>query len=191
MLNIYHTDVSLPVVFEPQYADTDVQNRMYKIDSSEAIVQWLNSIGLEIVRAGAQLFYTPPHGSIPIHVDGTFLDNKVKLNFQYGGAGSEMRWYQRTAPTATNSATSGQSGKYLMVSEHQATQVWSAKIGKPSLINAGILHNVINGPEPRWVISIPLWDVNANQNLQWTNAITKFEPWLLEKPITDIETISV
>lgn len=179
MLNIYHSDISLPVVFTPQYLDTDIHNRMYKINSDEPIVQWLNSIGLEIVRGGAQLFYTPPYGSIPIHVDGTFLDNKVKLNFQYGGTGSEMRWYCQSDSGSVNSAMSGQSGKYLMVSEDTATKIWSAKIGKPSLVNAGILHNVINGPEPRWVISLPLWDVKSNQNLQWADAVDKFQPWLL------------
>lgn len=178
MLNTYHADLSLPVKFDPQYQDTNQNNRTYNIDSAEPIVQWLNSIGLEIVRSGAYLFYTPPYGSIPIHVDGTLLDNKVKLNFQYGGAGSEMRWYQRSSGN-TDSTTTDTSGKYIIVPDYQVTQIWSGKIGKPSLVNAGVLHNVINGPEPRWVVSIPLWDIAANQNLQWADAVEKFQPWLL------------
>lgn len=178
MLNIYHTDLSLPVPFIPQFSESDLYTRPYKIESSEPIVQWLNSIGLEIARAGAELFYTPPHQSIPIHADGMTLDNKVKLNFQYGGAGSDMKWYCRI-PGASESTVPGQFGRYITVPAVQAEQVWSAKIGKPSLINAGILHNITNGPEPRWVVSIPLWDVNANQNLQWADAMNKFDPWLL------------
>lgn len=178
MPNIYHADLSLPVVFTPQYSESDRHTRPYTIASSEPIVQWLDSIGLEIARAGAELFYTPPHQSIPIHADGIKSDNKVKLNFQYGGSGSEMKWYRRVADAA-ESTVPGQFGQYITVPTAQAEQIWSAKIGQPSLINAGVLHNITNGPEPRWVVSIPLWDVNANQNLQWTDALNKFDTWLL------------
>lgn len=178
MPNIYHADLSLPIPFIPQFAQSDLYTRPYKIESSEPIVQWLNSIGLEIARAGAELFYTPPDRSIPIHADGITLDNKVKLNFQYGGAGSEMKWYQRSSGAA-ESTVPGQFGRYITVPAAQATQVWSARIGQPSLINAGVLHNITNGHEPRWVVSIPLWDVAANRNLQWDDAVEKFRSWLL------------
>ena len=178
MINIYHADLSLPVVFDPQYSESDIGNRSYKIDPDDTIVLWLDSIGLEVVRGGAELFYTAPYKSMPIHADGTTQDNKVKLNFQFGGTGSEMRWYQRIT-NANESIVPGQFGRYVSITDDNVTQVWSANIGKPSLINAGVLHRVVNSFEPRWVISIPLWDISANQNLQWEDALIKFAPWLL------------
>jgi len=183
MHNCFELRLALPVQFDPKPYDTNQSPAPYHIEPNSEFVNWLRSLDLEILRTGAEQFYIPPGGSIPIHADGKNFDNKVKLNFQHRGQGSTMRWYQLT-DTDTNATTKsqiGDFGAFFMIKPEQVTQVWQAEIGSPSLVNAGILHNVINGSEPRWVISVPLWDIESNQNLQWNTAIDKFQQWIVQK----------
>jgi hypothetical protein len=179
MHNTFHAQLSLPVVFDATLIDADTSPVPYRLDPDTPIVKWLASLGIEIVRAGAEQFYIAPYKSIPIHIDGATSDHKVKLNFQYQGQGSVMRWYHPVDANISKSKVPGEFGQYVVVPKDQVTTVWTAEIGQPSLVNTGVLHNVENGPNPRWVISIPLWDVAAGKNLQWEDALIKFDSWLL------------
>jgi hypothetical protein len=179
MHNCFEIRLALPVLFDHKPYDATRSPAPYYIDPESEFAKWLLGLGLEISRAGAEQFYTPPDGTIPVHIDGKNFDNKVKLNFQYGGKGSTMRWYQLNNTDSTMQSKNGDFGEFFMIPPEQVTQTWQAEIGFPSLINAGILHNVVNGSEPRWVISVPLWDIEANQNLQWNTAIDKFQQWIV------------
>lgn len=180
MHNCFEIRLALPVLFDPKPYDATQSPAPYYIDSESEFTKWLHSLGLEISRAGAEQFYTPPGGTVPVHIDGKNFDNKVKLNFQYGGEGSTMRWYKLNNTDATMNSKNGDFGEFFMIQPEKVTQTWQAEIGFPSLINAGILHNIVNSSEPRWVISVPLWDINANQNLQWSTAIDKFQQWIVQ-----------
>lgn len=178
MHNNFHTRLSLPVPFCPKLIDTVASTVPYQMDHHSPLVQWLTALGIEVVKTGAEQFYIGPYQSIPIHIDGKTFDHKVKINFQYGGQGSVMKWYKPTKLNIARSEVSGPLGPYTMMSKNQVTAVWSAEIGTPSLINAGILHNVENQSAPRWVVSVPLWDTDRAQNLQWDQAVEKFAQWI-------------
>jgi hypothetical protein len=179
MQNCFEAQLALPVPFDPAPYQAEISPAPYHIDPNCEFVKWLHSLGLEILKTGAEQFYIPPGGSIPIHIDGKNFDNKVKLNFQHNGKGSKMRWYQLTQSNTVLNQKIGDFGAFSMIQPDQVTQVWQAEIGFPSLVNAGILHNVTNQSEPRWVISVPLWDTELGQNLQWHRAQDKFHPWLV------------
>lgn len=177
MHNCFHARLSLPFLFDFVPTEANSSRTLHELDADSLFVKWLTSLNLEVLRGGAEQFYIPPGGEIPIHSDGRTIDNKVKLNFQYGGIGSKMKWYAPVDSETKLLLTSTES----YAKKDDVTQVWEAKIGFPSLVNAGTLHNVINGPEPRWVISVPLWDLTTDSRLQWNDAVIKFHPWIVKE----------
>ena len=180
MFNIFHANLKIPVDFSPTLCDpgSNLVQVPYNVVAESDLGKWLASLNIEITRAGAEQFYTPPDMCIPIHIDGTSQDNKVKLNFQFGGVGSTMKWYKLNNPVVDLKENIGHLGGYITVPSNQVTEIWESQIGQPSLVNTGVLHNIINGSNPRWVISVPLWDIERRQNLQWSRAVEKFAEWM-------------
>ena len=179
MINTFEKKLKLPFLFNLDIDETIFKTVPYQIDSTSPLISWLASINCEIARSGAELFYIPPSHTIPVHADGKHQDNKVKLNFQYRGNESTMKWYTPTASVAIETDNPMQLGPYALIKETDAVLVHTAKIGQPSLVNAGVFHSVENGTDHRWTVSIPIWNLDTMSNLQWADAVDKFQPWLL------------
>lgn len=179
MHNCFHADLELPFLFD--FVPKETNNKNIDLGAESMFVQWLSSLNLEVLRGGAEQFYIPPGGKIPIHSDGKTFNNKVKINFQFGGAGSKMRWYIPRTPQIKLNPTISRVNYQSIVDKENVTQVWEAEIKFPSLVNTGVLHNVVNGPEPRWVIAVPLWDLDSDSRLQWDDAVIKFQPWIVKE----------
>jgi hypothetical protein len=177
MKNCYHQRLNLP--FELNFSPIATTQRLihYDISGCADLIKWLADLNLEVVRAGAEQFYTEPNKEIQIHVDGGGQDSKVKLNFQFQGRDSIMKWYRLTTNCTPKSMPDIVSS-YLHFDKTEVVEIFQSTIGFPSLINAGIPHNVINGPDPRYVISVPIWNLGTNTNLQWPDAVEKFAPWI-------------
>jgi hypothetical protein len=179
MVNTFERTLNLPFTVDITVDESMTRSTRYCHDLS-VLANWLSSLNLEITRAGAELFYIAPNQSIPIHSDGTRTDNKVKLNFQYRGAGSVMNWYRAKNSTESSSDNPIQFGPYAQLDDSNAELVHCAKIGYPSLVNAGVFHNVENALDHRWTLSVPVWNLDTMSNLQWDDAIAKFSPWIVQ-----------
>lgn len=183
MTNCFHARLALPFLFD--FVPTAPNSRviLHQLKSDSKLVNWLSSLNLEVLRQGVEQHYIPPYGKIPVHSDGQTFDNKIKLNFQYGGHGSKMKWYVPVDSELKIQPTAGLFSYQSYASEDSVKQIWEAEVGFPSLVNAGILHSVENGPDPRWVISVPLWDQITNSRLQWDAATIIFCPWIVKESI--------
>lgn len=179
MINTFEKKLKLPFVFDLDINETVFKSVPYGIDPTSPLISWLADLNCEIARSGAELFYIPPGHTIPIHADGKQLDNKVKLNFQYRGNGSTMKWYVPANSVAIKTDNPVQFGPYATIEETDAVLVHTAKIGQPSLVNAGVFHSVENGTDHRWTVSVPIWNLDTMSNLQWPDAVKKFQTWLL------------
>jgi hypothetical protein len=184
MHNRFHARLILPFLFDiVPITDNSKNKSIPTLDSNSEFVKWLASLNLEVVRTGIEQFYIPPGGKGPIHSDGKTIDDKINLNFQYQGAGSKMKWYTLVDTELKLHATSSRSNYQSFADKDEVKQIWEAEIGFPSLVNVGMLHSVENGPEPRWVIAVPLWDKVTDTRLQWDEAVVRFQQWIVKEDL--------
>jgi hypothetical protein len=137
------------------------------VERETELLSWLTARGLMITHAEA--FHTPPGGALAIHVDGPALNDIVKLNWQYGGKDSLMMWYRLKDPLKPiPQLVTGIGTNYLKPQHSDCVMVHSAKIGKPTLVNVGRPHAIVNpGKERRWVVSLVLGEIGGVGHLQW------------------------
>lgn len=155
--------------------------KQFKVDHSSLdakLVTFLKSMDIKISHAEA--FYILPGKSMPIHVDSDVMDNHCKLNFVYGAPGSLMQWWKPLTindPLPYQLTTIGT--RYLKFEKDQCELVWTAQVGRPSIVNTGQPHNVINSTDkPRKALSLVLYDLTKSQMLDWDDAIEKFKQYL-------------
>jgi hypothetical protein len=114
---------------------------------------------LDLTILWSECFFTNPNQFTVIHVDGGIdghmseNDDIAKLNFIFDGKDSTMLWY---APKVVNHSitTNSINSKYIRYSPDQVDLVHEAVVGFPSLVQAGIPHNIKNGPEGRFCLSL-------------------------------------
>lgn len=147
----------------------------FKFDKALLGVQflkWINSHALRVLHT--EVFYTPPFGMIRPHVDIGPQPEVIKLNWQFGAEDSRMFWYQQktevpliATPTVINTSYARPDPKNLRFIE-------SAKIWKPSLVTASVIHSVVNNtPEQRFVLCAVL--NNVREDLVWSDALRLFQ----------------
>ena len=102
----------------------------------------------------AELFYSPPNMFSGIHRDNP-ADDISKINWVYHGTNSKMCWYE----TDPDKPILGQgSSTYRAYSLEESKLICKTEIHSPSLIQAAIAHNVHNDTEPRWSVSLMLYN---------------------------------
>lgn len=161
-LSLFNTSLS-PINFlklRPDWANNIKTNSIVakhtKLDLSTEITQEVkdffdqHNFYIEIV----EVFYLFPNDSMSIHSDRAVPGDYAKLNWIFGGKDSVMNWYKvlssGTAPgyiTPINSPS-------LQYKAAEVELVHAQTVGHPSLVQVGCPHNVINGPEERFCVSV-------------------------------------
>ncbi len=124
-------------------------------------------------RCGHQeIFYSPPGFEISIHTDnGEIGKDHCKINWVFGAPGSKMYWWNPKENSGPESLLTDINTKYLNFKKQDCDLLWSAEVGCPGLINAGIPHSMHNSTtEGRWCVSIMIVDLETNDILQWDKA---------------------
>jgi len=103
-----------------------------------------------------EIFYLFPYGSMSIHNDRAVPGDFSKVNWIYGGKDSVMNWYKVLngsgggAPLYTTPINSPS----LQYRPHEVELVHTQTVGQPSLVQVGCPHNVVNGSEERFCVSV-------------------------------------
>ena len=177
MFNSYHYKLSIPVSININETWNTERLSWYDSIHSE-LITFLESLGISIRHA--QRFYTPPYGSLPIHVDSHEAVGQAKLNYIVGGKDSAMNWFKLKPGKTMKTMVTDVGSNYLYAEEEDVVKVHSAEIGYLSIINSGELHSITNGPEPRVCYSFVLKYPDKNKNLSWHDAVKLLKPYLIE-----------
>ena len=180
--NSYHRYLDISV--KPNidlFAKTDYDPDTYchiKIDDDQInpeLVKRLKEFGLAFWFVEA--FYTPPNGGkLPIHTDTAFLCDVVKVNWTYGAPGSKTIWWQSIDENKITKHETVLGAEYLTIEEQYCKKLYEAEINQPSLLNVGQFHSTWNPTtEKRWTLSLPIVDINTNERISWTDAISRFQ----------------
>ena len=154
---------NIPSVFRVNSVDKNLQN-------------FLNP--LSITTRNPACFYTPPNTNRGWHhIDSLELDNRVKLNYVIGGGNTVMQWFKFNGTEKDTLKQENElGGGYLKFYPNACELIWEEELKSPSLINAGIPHNVKNNSNSdRWAISYPLFNLD-NTAVQW-NQMPLWAKW--------------
>lgn len=100
-----------------------------------------------------ETFYSKPNYVQGIHIDAAGGDYS-KLNWVYGGEGSIMHWYKLKPGVVPEVKTNSIGKPYSEYTLDQVDCIHSQTIGKPSLIQVGVPHNITNQQEDRLCICL-------------------------------------
>jgi hypothetical protein len=112
----------------------------------------------------AESFYSPPYFFQQIHTDNLGGDY-IKINFVYGGKGSQMNWYRIKEDITPKKVhfTTKVSTKYIPWETNAVDLIESDLLEYPSIVQVGCPHNVVNRGEYRLCISVVLCDRNLQR----------------------------
>ena len=150
--------------------------RVPKEHISTELLEWLDRMNLKI--DWVELFYSFPGYITKIHTDGQGGDY-TKLNWQYGGQSSVMRYYRPIKQGHKDSVASSIDSDYLFWSAMEVEPVGDVKIGYPTLVQVGVPHNVVNLLTHRWVLSVIILDKTHGGRLTWAEALDRFSHQLV------------
>lgn len=173
-LKIEITSDILVALDEAQHHHREHLNKFKHFDSRARffplVSKFLSQYNLGITHV--EIFYTPPGFVLPIHTDDNEThNNHCKINWVFGLPGSTMSWWKPNQESIPDHRVTSIGTKYDFFSEEACNLLWSAEVGRPSLVNVGIPHSVFNNTEEgRWCISFMLTDLETNYILQWDKA---------------------
>jgi len=124
------------------------------------LISLIDKLNLKILLT--ELFYTKPYVITKIHIDVTGGDY-TKLNYIFGGKDSEMLWYKPKDNTTKSINKTPIDTSYISYALHEVEMIDKQFVKFPSIIQAGVPHNIINYSEPRWCLSIVLVKQNGER----------------------------
>jgi hypothetical protein len=166
-MNNFCVDLNLPI--SPLRSDIDVNSfpitpwQLLSLDLINPDIKNLfKSLNLNLQVAA--LFVLTENSSGSIHVDGINISDVSKINWVVG-SDHMMNWFQIKNPitqklvdTKISDNDNIPSRNYISYTHDEVELVHSHSVGYPSIIQAGIPHNVTNLSGIRRCISIALFD---------------------------------
>jgi hypothetical protein len=181
-MNTYHHYLKIPVKFTPVFdAGATFISGYDKTLINQELVEWISSLGLTI--GGAEVFHLEPNdpnypNCLPIHSDSSEFDDHVKMNFVYSDSAATMNWYEYKDADLLETLTTPIGTGYVTTSRDNCELVYSAEVGKPSLVNTGMLHDISPIASTRWCFSFPLW--KNGRRLTWDLAVEIFKDFIID-----------
>lgn len=187
MQNNYITELELPFEIDRTGVDkviagyTNLQQYMIFPYSKE----WLDPNLLKLIDdlgyfiSHQEMFYTPPRGKLPIHVDQYSYSNMSKLNWIFGGVGEYVWWKAKNPSAPLNYYTTPIGTKYIYFEENDVDEVYRYPVTKSTFFNAGLPHSVDNfTDEGRWCLSHCINSKKTRQMIEMSEVHTVFAKYI-------------
>ena len=172
-MNIYHHYLDIPVKFYPVFLEPNFEHHnLYDLSLlSPDFIKWFNQLGIAILFG--ELF-TRHLGQekIPIHIDKYSDSEHVKINYVYCDGDQLMGWYKLKPGKEIHIGKTILGTEYAWADDDDCEEIYSAAVGKPSLINASILHTapVMTASWRCFSFSIGYLDP-SKEKLSWNDAV--------------------
>jgi hypothetical protein len=144
---------------------------------NEEFINLLSSLDLTINHV--ESFYKPASiGFSKAHIDVLGGDIS-KINWVFGGKDSTMNWFELLPGKEIIQNTTLIGTTYLSANEQDINLIDSCKLQSPSLVQVGILHNIINSVEDRFCVSVCFIDNKTNARVSFETATALLKQYLL------------
>ena len=191
-LPLFNTKLS-PIDFlksQPAWATNVKTNRRlashfqlnWRIDLSHELKQFFLKHNQEIMVC--EIFYRYPNIFSSIHSDNAQRGDYSKMNWILDGEDSEMHWYtindkfrNKIEPETKN--TSPINSYSITYKPAEVDLVYSENVRGPALVQVGTPHNVRNGNQERWCVSIVFRDRSLGRRPTMVEANEIFKQYLI------------
>jgi hypothetical protein len=183
-MNLYCNNINLPIY--PLRVDIDTLPKVYwtalKIsDVNSNLLSFFIKHGT--LPTSIASFYSEGFIEHPIHIDNTHESDMVKFIWTFG-ENHLMNWFATKNNFIEKKAYAGDgklidSRYHIPYLPHEVSLVHSQPVGFPSLIQAGIPHNVVNFSGERRCISIALVNIKTREYITMAHAIKLFNDYIL------------
>ena len=170
-MNCFHLDLNIDPLSR---LDLLVRKRHTKInfeDINPELIKFFETLNLRIHLA--EIFYSHPYYDSPIHID-TLPGDFTKLNWQYRGSRSKMNWYRVLDLDKKDISITPIGTNFVSYSRSEVEIIETNDIKFPSLVQAGVPHNIKNDYEERWVLSIVFKFIVDNRRPTMKESIVLF-----------------
>jgi len=174
--------LDLNYVLEKREEADDIRSRVFiEIDPEKInpeIFIFLDKFNVKVKMC--QVLHCSGNEKIHIHADDQKLSNLTKMNWTWGSPESELRWWEIDDENKLYACQTPEplrkviGDNYLCASEQDCKLVFSQKITKPSLVNAGFLHSVYN-PSPQRRITLSLLIEKNGKPIDFSDSLKIFE----------------
>ena len=133
---------------------TNIQRQHVKFNTTQLnpeFIEYLKSLNIYV--SFVEVFYTKPNTTTDIHIDASPGDI-TKINYIYGGTDSQMIWYVPNDETCGETKVTCVNSNYVAFTKDEVTQVYADTLTKPSIVQVGAPHNIINRNEARHCLSM-------------------------------------
>lgn len=160
-----------------------LQTKVDKALFDSKIYDWLSCANIEV--SWCEAHYKPALPAFiknskygTVHADGDEIDNKSKINFVFGGTGSEMVWYKLNDESKIQKHFTGlQTASVRPIDLSTVTEVHRCGF-KTALCNVGQLHSVENPNEERACIQFIIRDSNTHRRIEFIDARARIKELL-------------
>jgi len=145
-------------------------------DVNPKLINLFTSLDLKI--CSTHLFYTSPQVFSGIHIDA-YGGDYTKINYVYGGKNSKMIWYKTKNNIKKSINTTCIGAPYIKYTISEVKIIEAHPINFPSIVQAGIPHNIVNPTEPRYCISMILLNT-IGERLSMEDSIKIFSKYIID-----------
>jgi hypothetical protein len=181
MTNCFHLNLQINPLREGLFVNsygTTEYTKLTLTDINHDLISFLSTLKLTI--SWAVIFYTPPFTFTGIHtdVDGSIIGGDyIKLNYIFGGQNSVMCWWKQKDNTSNTLSKTVANSPFIAFEVDQVDLIDKQPVKFPSIVQAGIPHNVQNFEEPRYCLSLVLKKQN-NTRLTMAESVELFKDYL-------------
>lgn len=120
----------------------------------------------------AETFYMKPNSFSIIHCDTKTYTDVAKINYVYRGTDSTMNWY-KTKDTSLRDITPSELGtNYRKYELNEVDLIHQHHVSFPTLVQAGVPHNVTTKSEDRMCISLFLINRTTNKYISFDEGLS-------------------
>jgi hypothetical protein len=161
LLHKYYKFLSLPFpFFDKEQIELDVNGKFNRFKNkhwnklnfyfNKKSIDFFNKFNYNLVNA--ELFYTPPYGQLPWHIDMYPPRDNIKINFIWGSDNHKMEWGEiKNLHEITGIKKTEVGTDYIGFKTSDIKTIDSVKINFAAIVNVGIPHRIINySNKPRW-----------------------------------------
>lgn len=127
------------------------QRQFDRDDISQEYLEWISSLGLTLVYA--EIFFSLPNKHYEIHKDQHNLNDFPKINWIFGDSVSYMNWYEPKLECQASVSNTRIGSPYVGYQPTDVDKIYSCELTSPSLVQAGVPHNVTVLNAYRWCVS--------------------------------------
>ena len=167
-MNLYCVDLNWDIPLLAPDVDINIFKKQIHTkgnltDIHPLLLQHLANKGVSVSLL--ETFYSKPDYVQGIHIDGIGGDYS-KLNWIYGCTNSLMHWYKLKDGVVVDIKTNTIGKQYSEYNRTQLKLLHSHSVGRPSLVQVGIPHNISNKQEDRLCISLAIFKDNTRLSMQ-------------------------